>query len=58
MHRSTFDDQAFNNIQIHYYLIGKVWCLSTSKQYEIYRHMTNLRMTNSPCGVSKKLKSC
>jgi len=54
--KSASNDQAYSNIQIHYYLIGKVWCLSTRKQHEIYNHMTNLRMTNLPSDSLKKFK--
>jgi len=52
-----FDDQSYTDIPVHYYLVGKVLYLSTIKQQQMYRHMTNLKMTNLPGESLKKLGS-
>lgn len=56
MFRIEDENQLFN-IPIHYYLVGKLWCLSSSKHREIIRDISNLKMTNLPGEFLKKIKS-
>lgn len=56
MRRLEHEDH-FNNISVHYYLVGKVLYLSSNKKQNMFREMKNLRMTNLSDKPIKKNKS-
>lgn len=50
-------ENEINNIPIHYYLVGKIWYLFSTKNIKFHRDIGNLRMTNKTEEPLNMLKS-